>query len=78
MVRMALRQMFCGFANSCEIRAFSANTPAPCQSLLARECKQDLLAVLPKMRRSGRTDLSDLTVSVNALTPVLEPLYSVA
>ena len=40
--------------------------------------KQDLLAVLPKMRRSGRTDLSDLTVSVSELTPVLEPLYSVA
>lgn len=40
--------------------------------------KQDLLAVLPKMRRSGRTDLSDLTVSISELTPVLKPLYSVA
>jgi hypothetical protein len=40
--------------------------------------KQDLLSVLPKMRRSGRTDLSDLTVSVSSLTPVSEPLYSVA
>lgn len=40
--------------------------------------RQDLLAVLPKMRRSGRTDLSNLTVSVNTLTPVSEPLYSVA
>lgn len=36
--------------------------------------KQDLLAVLPKMRRSGRTDLSDLKVAVSELTPVLEPL----
>jgi hypothetical protein len=33
---------------------------------------------LPKMRRAGRTDVSDLKVSVNALTPVLEPLYAVA
>ncbi len=31
-----------------------------------------------KMRRAGRTDVSDLQVSVNALTPVSEPLYAVA
>jgi hypothetical protein len=40
--------------------------------------KRDLIGELPKMRRAGRTDGSDLTVSVNALTPVSEPLYAVA
>jgi hypothetical protein len=40
--------------------------------------KQDLIGGLPKMRRAGRTDVSDLTVSVNSLTPVSEPLYAVA
>jgi len=40
--------------------------------------KRDLIAGLPKMRRTGRTDVSDLTFSVNALTPVSEPLYAVA
>ena len=40
--------------------------------------KRDLIGELPKMRRAGRTDISDLTVSVNALTPVSEPLYAVA
>jgi hypothetical protein len=40
--------------------------------------KRDLLGELPKMRRAGRTDVSDLAVSVNALTPVSEPLYAVA
>ena len=40
--------------------------------------KRDLIGELPKMRRAGRTDVSDLAVSVNALTPVSEPLYAVA
>ena len=40
--------------------------------------KRDLIAVLPKMRRAGKTDVSDLKVSLNALTPVSEPLYAVA
>jgi hypothetical protein len=40
--------------------------------------KRDLIEGLPKMRRHGRTDVSDLKVSVNALTPVYEPLYAVA
>jgi hypothetical protein len=40
--------------------------------------KRDLIGVLPKMHRSGRTDVSDLKVSVSALTPVSEPLYAVA
>jgi hypothetical protein len=40
--------------------------------------KRDLIGELPKMRRAGRTDVSDLTVSINALTPVSEPLYAVA
>jgi hypothetical protein len=40
--------------------------------------KRDLIGELPKMRRSGRTDVSDLRVTVNALTPVSEPLYAVA
>ena len=31
--------------------------------------KRDLIVELPKMRRAGRTDVSDLAVSVNALTP---------
>jgi hypothetical protein len=30
------------------------------------------------MRRDGRTDVSDLKVSINALTPVSETLYAVA
>ena len=29
------------------------------------------------MRRSGRTDVGDLGVSLNALTPSLQPLYAV-
>lgn len=29
-------------------------------------------------QRGGRTDLSDLKVSVSALAPVSEPLYAVA
>jgi hypothetical protein len=40
--------------------------------------KRDLIGELPKMRRAGWTDVSDLAVSVNALTPVSEPLYAVA
>ena len=40
--------------------------------------ERDLIEELPKMRRAGRTDVSDLKVSVNALTPVSEPLYAVA
>jgi hypothetical protein len=40
--------------------------------------KRDLIGVLPKMQRAGRTDVSDLQVTVNALTPVSEPLYAVA
>lgn len=40
--------------------------------------KRDLLDELPKMRRAGRTDVSDLKVSVSALTPVSEPLYAMA
>ena len=31
-----------------------------------------------QVRRAGRTDVSDLAVSVNALTPVSEPLCAVA
>jgi hypothetical protein len=33
---------------------------------------------LPKMRRAGRTDVSDLKVSVNALTLASEPLDAVS
>jgi hypothetical protein len=40
--------------------------------------KRDLIGELPKMRRAGRTDVSDLKVAVNALTPVSKPLYAVA
>ena len=40
--------------------------------------KTDLIGALPRMQRAGRTDVSDLTVAVNALTPVSEPLYAVA
>ena len=40
--------------------------------------KRDLIEVLPKMRRAGRTDVCDLKVSVNAATPVSEPPYAVA
>jgi hypothetical protein len=40
--------------------------------------KRDLIGELPKMRRAGRTDVSDLRVSISELTPVSEPLYAVA
>ena len=40
--------------------------------------KRDLICELPKMRRTGKTDVSDLQVSLNELTPVSEPLYAVA
>ena len=40
--------------------------------------RRNLIGELPKMRRAGRTDVSDLRVAVNALTPVSEPLYAVA
>jgi hypothetical protein len=40
--------------------------------------KRDFIGDLPKMRRTGRTDVSDLRVTVNKLTPVSEPLYAVA
>ena len=40
--------------------------------------KRDLIGELPKMHRAGRTDVSDLAVSMNTLTPVSEPLYAVA
>ena len=40
--------------------------------------KRNLIGELPKMRRAGWTDVSDLAVSVSALTPVSEPLYAVA
>ena len=36
------------------------------------------MADLPKMRRAGRTEVGDLQVTVNELTPVSEPLYAVA
>jgi len=38
--------------------------------------KRDLIGELPKMRRAGRTDVGDLQVTVNELTPVSEPLYA--
>jgi hypothetical protein len=38
----------------------------------------NLIGGLPKMRRAGRTDVSDLRVSINALSPVSEPLFAVA
>jgi hypothetical protein len=40
--------------------------------------KRDLIAELPKMRRSGRTDVSDLSVKISELSPVETPLFSVA
>jgi hypothetical protein len=40
--------------------------------------KRDLIGELPRMRRAGRTDVSDLQITMNALTPVSEPLYAVA
>ena len=40
--------------------------------------KRDLIGELPKLRRAGRTDVSDLQVAINELTPVSEPLYAVA
>ena len=40
--------------------------------------KRDLIGELPKMRRAGRTAVSDLQVAFSELTPVSEPLYAVA
>ena len=40
--------------------------------------KRDLIGELPRMRRAGRTDVSDLRVSISELTPVAKPLYAVA
>jgi hypothetical protein len=40
--------------------------------------RRDLIRELPKMRRAWRTDVSDLRVTVNELTPVSNPLYAVA
>lgn len=40
--------------------------------------RRDLIGELPKLRRAGRTDVSDLRVTLNALTQVSEPLYAVA
>jgi hypothetical protein len=40
--------------------------------------KRDLIGSLPKMRRTGRTDVSDLRVTIADLSPVEQPLYTVA
>jgi len=40
--------------------------------------KRDLICELPKTRRAGRTDVSDLQVAFSELTLVSEPLYAVA
>ena len=40
--------------------------------------RRELIGELPKMRRAGRTDVGDLQVTVNELTPVSEPLYAAA
>jgi hypothetical protein len=40
--------------------------------------ERDLICELPKIRRTGKTDVSDLHVATNELTPVSEPLYAVA
>jgi hypothetical protein len=40
--------------------------------------KHDLIAALPKMRRAGRTDVSDLSVKISEMSPVVTPLFSVA
>ena len=40
--------------------------------------KRDLICEQPKMRRTGKTDVSDLQVAFSELTPVSEPLYAVA
>jgi hypothetical protein len=40
--------------------------------------KRDILQHLPKMRRAGRTDVSDLRVTVSELSPVSEPLFAIA
>jgi hypothetical protein len=37
--------------------------------------ERDLICERPKMRRTGKTDVSDLQVATNELTPVSEPLY---
>ena len=40
--------------------------------------KRDILQHLPKMRRSGRCDVSDLRVTIADLSPLEQPLYTVA
>jgi len=44
--------------------------------LVIAAVKRDLIDELPKLRRAGRTDVSDLQITLNALTPVSEPLYA--
>lgn len=40
--------------------------------------KRDLIGKLPKLRRSGRTDLDDLLVTVHELVPADQQLFTVA
>lgn len=40
--------------------------------------KRGLIGELPRMRCAGRTDVSDLRVAVNEVTPVSESCYAVA
>ena len=40
--------------------------------------KRDILQHLPKMQRAGRTDVSDLRVTVSELSPVETPLFAMA
>ena len=46
--------------------------------VVAAPGRREPIGHLPKMRRAGRTDVSDLRVTVNDLTPVSEPLNAVA
>ena len=48
------------------------------QRVNAEAVRRDFIGELPTMQRAGRTDVSDLRVTVNELTPVSAPLYAVA
>ena len=55
-----------------------ARTQSQSRNCFLPALKRDLIGGLPKMRRAGRIDVSDLKVSINALTPISEPLFAVA
>lgn len=40
--------------------------------------KKEILQQLPKMRRRGRVDVSDLRITIKDLSPMIDPVYTLA